>query len=513
MKRYLVFVLFLLPLILCAQMMADDASDSGESGFGMGGMVGSVMVGDQTYSQIRLMPEITFWKFGLGLDIDILIDSEGNIRKEDWDEAEDIVNKILYFRFAQRRDPFYFKVGSIPDYTLANGLIFNGYSNMLHYPLHRNIGAYVGFNTPLSGFGMEVYTHNVQKNEILAGRVFAKPLEYLSLPLLSNLKLGFNMGIDRDQYARFEDKDKDGVPDIYASIWLDTDGDGFLDSMDADINGNNLIDHPSINPYTEVLYPGIGAIADSAGWELDMDVIQNQVIPMEKDKEISIYSVDYSLPLIDYDYFALWNYGEIAMIKDYGSGFIFPGFGSKFLIFDANLEFRHFGDEFIPGFFDQLYDEQRAFAVQSMNGPQRVYSVVTKDEILKNVKSSLGWYGRIRASLFNMAFLSVAYQDMYGEDIITGKSIWGSVGVDPKIIPKLKEATVSYSQTNVKYISINQLRSPSAQISGRLAYGLSDNAWLVGKYSERYVDLDGNGKIKGSEETVTSMSFGVEFKF
>lgn len=69
-------------------------------------MVGSVTIGDNTYSQIRLMPEIVIWKFGFGLDIDLLIDSEGKVRKEDWDEAQDIINKIYYIRFAQRKDPF-----------------------------------------------------------------------------------------------------------------------------------------------------------------------------------------------------------------------------------------------------------------------------------------------------------------------------------------------------------------------------------------------------------------------
>ncbi len=512
MKKIVLLVLILLPLLLFAQM--DEQADNEGTSYGMTGVVGSITIGDQTYSQIRLMPEIAIWKFGIGLDIDLLIDSDGNIRKEDWDEAEDYLHKLLFIRFAQRRDPFYFKIGSISNYTLGHGLIFNGYSNMLQYPLKRNFGGYVGVNTPLSGLGFEAYSHSIEKNEILGGRVFAKPLKVLDLPLLSNLKIGVNVGVDRNQYARFDDKNNDGIPDIYESIWLDTDGDGIPDSQDIDINGNGIIDHPSVNPYVEVAYPGIEAAAEEYNWDLDMNVLRNQPVPMGEDKEIWIYSVDYELPLIDYDYFKLAHYAELAMIKDYGSGLIFPGFGAKFLVFDANLEFRSFGDEFMPGFFDKLYDEQRAFVTSYPDSiGQTVFQVITKDETLKNVKASMGWYGSLGASLFDVCFLKIAYQDMYGEDVETGKSIWGTFGVDPKLIPKLREASISYSQTNVRYIALNQLKSPSANIVGTLSYGLSDTTFLVGRYSERYIDLDGNGKIEGVDETLTSMTFGVEFKF
>jgi len=514
MKKYLLLVLVLLPILLLAQMANEESEENEGTTYGMAGAVGSITIGDKVYSQVRLMPEINIWKFGFGLDIDLLIDSEGKILKEDWDEAEDIINKIYYIRFANRRDPFYFKIGSIPDYTLGHGLIFNGYSNMLQYPLRRDIGAYVGINTPLSGLGFEAYTHNVDKNEILAGRLFAKPLEYLELPLLSKLRLGVNVGVDRNQYGRFEDKNKDGVPDIYESIWLDTDGDGVYDDEDIDINGNNIIDHPSLNPYVDDVYPGMGDAADSLGWVLDTNIIQNQVNQMGKDKEVWIYSADYELPLVETEAFALSHYAEYAMIKDYGSGFIFPGFGAKFFVFDANLEFRSFGDEFLPGFFDRLYDEQRAFVIQETGiDGQRIYSVLTKDETLVNAKASLGWYGSIKANFFNVAYLKIAYQDMYGEDLITGKSLWGTLGVDPQMIPKLKEASISYSQTNVEYLAMNTLQSPSAKVNGTISYGLSDNTFLVGKYSERYVDLNADGKIKGKDETLSAMTFGVEFKF
>lgn len=33
--------------------------------------------------------------------------------------------------------------------------------------------------------------------------------------------------------------------------YLDTDNDGVADNDDIDINGNNILDHPTVNPYVE----------------------------------------------------------------------------------------------------------------------------------------------------------------------------------------------------------------------------------------------------------------------
>jgi hypothetical protein len=506
MKKLIWLIVILCPLLLSAQ--EEGVPTEPQNGIGMGGMVGSITIGDQTYSQIRLMPEVTFWKFGLGLDIDLLIDSDGNVRREDWDETRDIINKIYYIRFAQRGEPFYARVGGFPFYTLGHGLIMKDYSNMLLYPNQRNIGAMMGFNLPLPlKPGAEIFTSNVEKNEILAANAHFEPLSISDIPLLSKLSLGVSVVTDRNQYGKYEDSDGDKVPDVLdpnpdlRNYTWDLDGDGINNDVDLDMDGDGVLDSPWVNEYVAETYP---ALLDSTLAAL----LDNQIDSLHRygaKKDIKIFSVDYDLPLIQTKLFTLGHYAEIAKIENYGSGFIFPGFYTKFLIFNANLEFRKFEDKFIPAYFDNLYDDQRSYVVGD--------TIVTKDMMLDYVKACYGWYGSLEANLFNVIFMRAAYQDMYGEEVQTGKSLWAKVGLDPKIMPKLREASVGYSQTNVPYLSIDKLQTPSAQIDGKLAYGLSDNTFLVGKYSERYVDLDGNGKIKGKDETIKSMTFGVEFQF
>ena len=102
---------------------------------------------------------------------------------------------------------------------------------------------------------------------------------------------------------------------------------------------------------------------------------------------------------------------------------------------------------------------------------------------------------------------------MYGKDMVAGKSLWTKFGVTPKKLPKLRQANLYYSQTNVDYINFRYLRNSQAHVVGELVYGISDNANLIGRYTEHYTDINGDGHIKGRNEIQEILSFGVEFAF
>jgi hypothetical protein len=475
----------------------DDVEDSSSSGpFNMGGGVGAVMLGEETYTQIRLMPELVFGKFGLGLDVDLMIDSNGNVRKEDWDSFEDYVNKIYYLRYGERGDAFYGRLGGFKSYTLGHGLVMKDYSNMLRYPEYKQIGIQLGGNLPTAGMTAEVFTANAVKNEVLGGRLTIKPLGNTSIPLFNNLVLGGTIAHDRNQVKGLLDSDDDNYPDHF-------------DDFPFDENWHNEIDH-DIDFWRDIIYVSMPEHADTTGftewfYSDEINALRNPSFDEFGEDDITVFGVDYELPFVQNPLFTLSHYGEAAQIDGHGMGFIFPGFYSKFLIFHMNLEYRIYQDDFMPAFFDQLYDEQRAFVYTDID------SVLTKESLLEDMNKSHGWYGALTTNILNFLFVTVAYEDMYDDNDENSRSLWGKANLDTKLIPKLSKAEIGYTQTG--FDKLNEFKTANAIINGSLGYSLGGNTQLVGSYQERYVDLNNDGKIKGSDETITSMSMGVEFSF
>lgn len=492
MKKILIFLIILVPMFLFAQEVdeTNQVEDTNETEFNMGGSAGSMTINGEMYTRIRLNPELSFWRFGLGLDFDLLINSDGEVRKEDWDDFEDYLNKILYIRYQERGDNFYFKVGAIKSYTLGHGLIMNNYSNMLLYPDPRKTGGYMGFNTPFSGAGAEVFTSDFNRNDVLAGRVKVNPLGTLNLGLLSNLEVGLSCGYDKNAYEK------------YRNYVFDYDNDGIPDSEDHDVNNNNLIDNEEFPGYDE---------NNSEFFE------ENPIInayDMSKKEEVIILGLDYTVPILTTDFITLEHYAEAAKIIDYGEGFIFPGFHSRFLMFDMKLEGRRFEDQFLPGFFDGSYDNERSqlYEIETDND-KVVRTIVTKESLLENIDASTGWYASITSNIADLLYLDIAFQDMYGDGLVYGKSLWAGLRADTSMIPKIREASITYSQTNKKYIDFHRFRAIGAQVNGKISYELGGSSYLVGKYQERYNDVDGDGKIKGDKEISKTFGFGVEFYF
>jgi len=107
------------------------------------------------YNQVSLRPEINFGKLGIGLDLMVYIDNEGNIREEEWDIQSDpslLLDKLLYIRYGTKIDPIWAKYGSIDNMTLGYGGLMQGYSNMMQFPTVRKVGVNTGFNYgPIGG--------------------------------------------------------------------------------------------------------------------------------------------------------------------------------------------------------------------------------------------------------------------------------------------------------------------------------------------------------------------------
>ena len=82
------------------------------------GSFGAATIDGKIYNQISFRPEITFKKLGLGLDINLYIDENGQIYSKNWlftdigSSFQAIMDKIYYVRWGNRSDDFYFRAGN-----------------------------------------------------------------------------------------------------------------------------------------------------------------------------------------------------------------------------------------------------------------------------------------------------------------------------------------------------------------------------------------------------------------
>ncbi len=169
-----------------------------EGGLIMGGM-GVSVIDNQTYFTINFRPELAFGKFGLGLNVNLLYNSQtGALRSKDWNSSYDYFRLIRYLRYGHKWDPFYARVGTLDAAFLGHGFIMNYYTNEANYD-ERKIG--LAFDLDFGKFGFESVASNLGRAEIVGGRVYYRPLHTLTIPIIRNFALGATYVHDFDPDA------------------------------------------------------------------------------------------------------------------------------------------------------------------------------------------------------------------------------------------------------------------------------------------------------------------------
>ncbi|HWP67678.1 MAG TPA: hypothetical protein VN437_00165, partial [Rectinemataceae bacterium] len=217
MKRlFLALAVLVLVLPLSAQ-----ENGSGSQGFSAGINLGSDLLPNpddptvfSSWSKLGFQPDLSIGKFGIGLDLTLRFklypnsDTPIEIYTPDWipQDGKTIFDvylpKIMYVRYGLRGvDPFYAKLGSIPDFSLGNGLIVSDYSNTRFLPETRIFGLQVGvdgslFKVPY--FGIEALTGNLSQLDVIGGRVYIRPLAFMGSSILGRLQVGATAVVDRD---------------------------------------------------------------------------------------------------------------------------------------------------------------------------------------------------------------------------------------------------------------------------------------------------------------------------
>ena len=462
-----------------------------EGPFNLGAGLGSVTIDGVIYNQLALRPEIKFGKLGVGLDLVMYIDPQGNIRKDEWDEPTDFFDKILYVSWGAKGDPFFVRYGTLENMTLGYGGLIYGYSNTMEFPEVRRIGLNGGMK--FGKFGTELFVANFKDfgrgGGLLGGRITFNPIEKLTL--------GANIVTDINQYSGLKDFDEDGVPDMLddfpeeGDYAVDTDGDGIADEIDPDRDGDGYTDNSQ----------------DSSIVNNDIDGTVLKPHPFDIDevdaRRVLGFSVDAGYPVFSSKMFSINLYaeGNVLQFADDKSGIGLVPFGANATLFkfiNLSFEYRMDSDYYAPRFFDQAYDLDRVAI--SLNADSSL-SVTTKDQNLDISEGQrVGYYGAASLGLFNLVSASASYTDMSSDEGDTLRSFTASLALNTDNIPKISQAYAYYQRNNDDNPFDFANPSPNTILGYRVGYEVSKGVSLVWDYRRLHADLDGDGVISEDVE-------------
>ncbi len=470
--------------------------------FGMGLTIGAVTIDNQVYTQIGIMPEIVIGKFGMALDLRLYIDGDGNIRKEDWDSFNDIIEKIYYIRWGLKGDPFYVRAGAVNNYRLGYGILMNRYANTIEYPSVIRTGFQLGVDT--GNMVADVMMNDFKELGSKQGGLFAGRVGYR---FLGKLEFGVSTVYDRNQYAVLRDADKDGYADILddfptnGNFVVDSDGDGVPDGSDPDRDGDGYTDNPENPAFFN---------------DFDFDSLKLKPKPFQiqsaENRDQLAFAADIGYPFVQNKNFELIVYAQAAKFAyKNGWGYSAPGFLAKFAFINLYGEYRFQEERFIHEYFSTTYELERVTFIQDSSGNLQP---VTKRQYLEAINTRLR--GFVAGADFNIADIMIfgaEYQRLSGSSATQSlkfETFRANLDLNTDFVPKIHRAGAYYYQQNADKLFTKQ---EGTIIGYTLQYEISPGAYLVLDYRQTYRDVNGDGKISGSDETVKTTNLQTVFMF
>jgi hypothetical protein len=221
----------------------------------MGGL-GVTVIDGKPYYLMNIMPDLSFGKWGVGLDVNLRIGQDGKIRQEDFKNAYGYLRMLRYIRYGHKNDPVYARLGAIDVARLGHGSILYLYRNTASYDL-RKVG--IELDLDLGKGGLESMYSDIAGAGVLGLRGYLRPLQFSqagAIPILGNLEVGATFASDFNSDANRTWGDATG-------LIRNAEGGGVLSIVGLDI-GLPLLTHEYVRTtlygdYSKILSYGSGA--------------------------------------------------------------------------------------------------------------------------------------------------------------------------------------------------------------------------------------------------------------
>lgn len=207
--------------------------------FDMGIIIGLTSYEDivgvqEGYQKLGFYPQFSRGQWRLGFDFTLEFDGNFNLRDLDkdgkadtWTAFSDWLYKVQYVEYAHKGDPIYGRIGEFDSYYMGYGMLMKNFNNNLFYPYVLQRGLLFDFGAEAINFpylGIEAVANDVLDWDVLAARLFVRPLAGMSNPLISQLELGGTVVADLDSQQEYDSKNNRPPKDNSASDTVTTFG-------------------------------------------------------------------------------------------------------------------------------------------------------------------------------------------------------------------------------------------------------------------------------------------------
>ncbi len=348
-------------------------------GFGLNWIAG------EPHYTFHLRPDIAFKNFGVGLDLQLDFDKSGKLRTENFNEFSDYLSVIRYVRYGEKEDPLFIKLGALDYYTLGHGSIMYQYNNSPTFDARRT-GLIL--DVDFGNIGLESIYSSFAQRGVIGIRAYSRPLKFTSaanIPILSNIEVGASFVSDFNEYA--------GI-----------------------ISGN-------------------------------FSMADNKFLPAQDNGSMNVMGFDIGLPVISTSALDINLYADYVKFFDFGHGFtsgiIFNFNGLGLAKVTAKFERRFNNDQYLPSYFNSLYEVQR-FQANTQN-PSAGFK--SKAAVLAStVSTSNGYYGELGVRLLGTFDVLGSFQKLDKDPDSGILHLWTQI--TPETAPVVVRA--GYDKVNIK---------------------------------------------------------------
>ncbi|MCX8029115.1 MAG: FecR family protein [Brevinematales bacterium] len=420
--------------------------------FSFGWEVSSQNIDGNVWNKIVLSPVFKVGKFGIGLYLVSYWDGKNNIydttkwynsKEYDFgfqsnsfvvtDFLDDISKKILFLSYGSKGENVFVRLGSIPDITLGHGFLMDRYSNMLGFPAIRKIG--FQFDVDFGIWGIETAIADISRSRLFGGRIFLRPL--YGTPFIGNLGFGISGVVDLEPLS-IGGQTFEGNPSVFM--------------LGADI------DFPVVDlgVFSLILYADIGKTGiyiNGLGENSYMAYLA------------SIYGYNQGFNLLKGEGFATGLKGSIISMVPY------------------RIEYRRINNQFIPSYFDTLYDAQKELKLSLLlSGTLSTFN---------GILGSTGVY------VTNIAEATILYEQLWPEDdfsIVSINKLVGRFKISKELVKMISGipsyATITYQRNFIPSAQVffeDVLRDSTVVLE--LAYSIDPNTDISISYRRFYLSL------------------------